>query len=91
MPLSNEQLVRGRRVKCILGYDTDPGNIHRHPVSSSELSIPRTGQIYTVREVPRYTNNSPGLLLLEIQNPAVNYPGWGMCEPCWSPERFESL
>lgn len=88
MSLCIEQVSSGTKVRCTRGYDTHPGQIRRHP-NFSLLSFPKTGQEYTVREIVRYTNNDPGLLLLEVQNPAADYGHWGKQEPAWDPGRFD--
>lgn len=75
MGFSVEHVRPGTRIRCKRGYDTDPGQIRIHP-NFSLLSFPKTGEEYTVREVVRYTNNVPGLLLVEVQNPTADYGRW---------------
>lgn len=89
MPLDMEQAQVGTKVICVDGYDVNPGQLRKHPVNYEELSFPKTGVCYTIREVLHYTGNAPGLLFYEVQNPAVYYPRWGKCEPCWDPVRFD--
>jgi len=90
MLLDMYNITVGAKVLCIDGYDTRQGEIKKHPISENELSYPITGRTYTVREVVEYSRGK-GLLFLEVQNPAVIYPKYGLCEPAWDPFRFKLL
>jgi hypothetical protein len=88
MSLDMDTVKVGTQVMCINGYDINPGTLNLHPIPSDVLSVPRQERIYTVRQILTYPSGK-GLLFLEVQNPAVMYPRFGLCEPCWDPDRFE--
>jgi hypothetical protein len=80
-----EDVLRGMRVRCTNGHfesrRTDPFDI-------GDISLPREGNIYTIREVVE-TAEGVGIRLLEVQNPQFRHDVGGTEEPCFGPNRFE--
>lgn len=90
MGLDMARVKPGTKVRCISGYDRNPGGLALHQRYASEMiRYPESGKEYTVREVKQYTNGAPSLLFVEIHNRLSHYEGWGMCEPTWNPTRFD--
>lgn len=82
-----EDAQRGARVRCINGHfesrKTDPFGIE-------DISLPREGQIYTIREVVQ-TAEGMGIRLLDVQNPQFRHDIGGTEEPCFGLNRFELI
>jgi hypothetical protein len=63
----------------------------QHPFLYSEISLPKKGRIYTVREVVQTPLHGEGLRLLELQSPTYRHDIGGVEEPCFSPSRFRIM
>lgn len=84
--MERNQAAKGLVVRCI------DGNFHTRrtdPVRVEELSMPKEGQDYTIREVVVAGDGQDGLLFLEVQNPAIMHDIGDLREPCFSLWRFE--
>ena len=82
-----EEAKRGARVRCIdadfVPRGTDPWR------SNEELSLPKQGQVYTLRGDAEETDTGEyGVYLLEVQNRTHSY-GSGNKEVIFSLKRFE--
>jgi hypothetical protein len=77
---------RGVRVRCTNGtFKRDPDL----PFGPEDISLPKKGQVYTIREVVQTAVSRPALRFLEVQNPCFRHTIGGLEEPAFSLSRFE--
>ena len=80
-----EDAKRGARVRCANGHFHSR---RTDPFSVEDISLPREGQVYTIREVVE-TAEGVGIRFLEVQNPQFRHDVGGTEEPCFGLNRFE--
>lgn len=77
---------RGTRVRCV----DDNWDLRRQP-SLREVSFPKLGLVYTVRDTEMTEVGEHCVRFLEIQNPVLRYDVGGSREPGFSLSRFEEV
>ncbi|KTS30905.1 hypothetical protein NS228_05940 [Methylobacterium indicum] len=75
---------RGQRLICVDGHFAPDPEV---PYRGDDLSVPKEGRVYTVRECVM-TERGWGVRFLELQNPVFHHDIGGRHEPAFSLGRF---
>ena len=81
-----EEAKRGVRVRCVNDHFVTRST---DPIRVTGLSLPKEGQVYTIREAVQAYRGEWGIRFLEIKNPILHHDIGGNQEATFSLDRFE--